>query len=85
MGTAFLIAERSSSVASVEQQSPAENGTTLRRLAAGVAVLLVEQRVDAVLSIADRVAFIENGHNLETLDAAAIRADHGIVERHLGV
>ncbi|MEM6422618.1 MAG: hypothetical protein AAF698_08510, partial [Pseudomonadota bacterium] len=41
MGTAFLIAERSASVASVEQQSPAENGTKLRRLAAGVAVLLL--------------------------------------------
>ncbi|WP_435136240.1 hypothetical protein [Pseudopelagicola sp. nBUS_19] len=51
----------------------------------GVAVLLVEQRVDAVLSVADRVAFIENGQNLETLDAASIRANHSIVERYLGV
>lgn len=51
----------------------------------GTGVLLVEQRVDAVLSVADRVAFIENGHNLETLDAAALRRDHGILERHLGV
>lgn len=51
----------------------------------GVGVLLVEQRVDAVLSVADRVAFIENGRNLETLDAADLRADHAILERHLGV
>lgn len=51
----------------------------------GTAILLVEQRVDAVLSIADRVAFIENGSNLETLDIAALRADHSILERHLGV
>ncbi|MGX9350393.1 ABC transporter ATP-binding protein [Shimia sp. W99] len=51
----------------------------------GVAILLVEQRVDAVLSVADRVAFIENGRNLETVSADEIRADHGIVERHLGV
>ncbi len=51
----------------------------------GVAVLLVEQRVDAVLSVADRVAFIENGRNLETLEAAVLRADHAILERHLGV
>ncbi len=51
----------------------------------GVAVLLVEQRVDAVLSVADRVAFIENGRNLETLPAEALRADHAIIERHLGV
>lgn len=51
----------------------------------GVAVLLVEQRVDAVLSVADRVAFIENGHMLETVSADALRADHGLLERHLGV
>lgn len=51
----------------------------------GVAILLVEQRVDAVLSVADRVAFIETGQNLETLDADLLRADHTILERHLGV
>jgi branched-chain amino acid transport system ATP-binding protein len=51
----------------------------------GVGVLLVEQRVDAVLAVADRVVFVENGRNLETLDAAALRADPGIVARHLGV
>ncbi|WP_288938302.1 ABC transporter ATP-binding protein [uncultured Roseovarius sp.] len=52
---------------------------------AGVAVLLVEQRVDAVLSVADRVAFIENGRNGEVMEADALRADHGIVERYIGV
>ncbi|MBJ6372207.1 ABC transporter ATP-binding protein [Sedimentitalea arenosa] len=51
----------------------------------GVAILLVEQRIDAILSVADRVAFIENGRNLETLPADALRADHAILERHLGV
>ena len=51
----------------------------------GVAVLLIEQRVDAVLSVADRVAFIENGRNLETLDAEALRRDHSPIERYLGV
>ncbi|MGP1396003.1 MAG: ABC transporter ATP-binding protein [Inquilinaceae bacterium] len=51
----------------------------------GVAVLLVEQRVDAVLAIADRVVFIENGRNLETLDAAQLRADPTALRRHLGV
>lgn len=51
----------------------------------GVAILLVEQRVDAVLSIADRVAFIENGRNLETLPAARLRAEPQILHRHLGV
>lgn len=51
----------------------------------GVGVLLVEQRVDAVLSVADRVAFIENGRNLETVAAEALRRDHSAIERHLGV
>jgi len=51
----------------------------------GVAILLVEQRVDAVLSLADRVAFIENGRNGETLPADALRADHKLVERYVGV
>ena len=51
----------------------------------GVAVLLVEQRLDAVLSIADRVAFIENGQMGETVPAERLRADHGLVERYVGV
>ncbi|WP_397542788.1 ATP-binding cassette domain-containing protein [Roseovarius salis] len=51
----------------------------------GVAILLVEQRVDAVLSVADRVAFIENGRNGDILSADALRADHSIVERYVGV
>jgi branched-chain amino acid transport system ATP-binding protein len=53
--------------------------------AEGVAVLLVEQRVDAVLAVADRVSFLENGRNLETLSAAELKADHGPLHRHLGV
>ena len=51
----------------------------------GVAILLVEQRVDAVLSVADRVAFIENGRNGEILSADVLRADHSIVDRYVGV
>ncbi|KRS13768.1 urea ABC transporter ATP-binding protein [Roseovarius atlanticus] len=51
----------------------------------GVAILLVEQRVDAVLSVADRVAFIENGRNGEVLSAEALRQDHSIVDRYVGV
>jgi len=53
--------------------------------AAGVAILLVEQRVDAVLDVADRVAFIENGRNGTTMDAEELRADHSIVDRYIGV
>lgn len=51
----------------------------------GVAVLLVEQRIDAVLSVADRVGFVENGRNGEMLSADVLRADHSIVDRYVGV
>lgn len=51
----------------------------------GVAVLLVEQRIDAVLSTADRVVFIENGQNRQTMDGDALRDDPDILRKHLGV
>ncbi len=51
----------------------------------GVSVVLVEQRVEAALSLADRVAFIENGQNRETLAAAAVRADPARLRRYVGV
>ncbi len=57
----------------------------IRMRAAGVAVLMVEQRVDAVLPVADRVTFLETGCVTETLPAETLRADHGIVERYIGV
>lgn len=50
-----------------------------------VAIILVEQRVDAILSLADQVAFIENGRNLETSDAEALRRDPTKLTRYLGV
>ena len=53
--------------------------------AAGVAVLLVEQRVDAVLSVASRVTFVENGQSREAMDIAALRADRSALVRYLGV
>ncbi|MDJ0824106.1 MAG: ABC transporter ATP-binding protein [Rhodobacter sp.] len=51
----------------------------------GTAVLLVEQRIDAVLSVADRVTFIENGRSRETFAAADLSAQHEIIDRYLGV
>ncbi|MBT1157978.1 ABC transporter ATP-binding protein [Aminobacter anthyllidis] len=51
----------------------------------GVSTILVEQRVDAVLSVADRVAFIENGRNRETVDVARLRNDPEMVRRYVGV
>jgi len=51
----------------------------------GVSTILVEQRVDAVLSVADRVSFIENGRNRETVAVEALRADPSAVRRYVGV
>jgi branched-chain amino acid transport system ATP-binding protein len=51
----------------------------------GVSTILVEQRVDAVLSLADRVTFIENGRNRETLGVEALRADPSSIGRYVGV
>ena len=51
----------------------------------GVSTILVEQRVDAVLPVADRVAFIENGRNRETVDVATLRADPEAIRRYVGV
>jgi len=56
-----------------------------RMKAEGVAVILVEQRVDAVLSIADQVTFIENGRDLETVTADDLRAHPEKLKLHLGV
>jgi branched-chain amino acid transport system ATP-binding protein len=53
--------------------------------ARGVSTLLVEQRVDAVLPIADRVAFIENGRSREVVDVGVLRTDPALLQRYVGV
>ena len=51
----------------------------------GVATILVEQRVDAVLPVADRVAFIETGRVRAELDVEELRADPSLLHRYVGV
>ncbi len=51
----------------------------------GVGVLLVEQRIDAVSGVADRVAFMENGVLHEPLDAAQVEYDEELVRRYIGI
>ncbi len=57
----------------------------VRKKRDNVAIVLVEQRVDAVISIADRVAFIEDGRSRETVHASALVDDHDRLSRYLGV
>jgi branched-chain amino acid transport system ATP-binding protein len=53
--------------------------------AQGVAIILVEQRVDAVLPVADRVAFIENGRTRDTVDVETLHGDLSLVHKYVGV
>jgi len=50
-----------------------------------VATILVEQRIDAVLSIADRVVFIENGERKDEALAADLRGNLDLVHKYVGV
>jgi len=51
----------------------------------GFAIILVEQRIDAVLTLADRITMIENGKSAETLTAKELAKSPDKVKRYLGV
>ncbi|MEO1494417.1 MAG: ABC transporter ATP-binding protein [Pseudomonadota bacterium] len=51
----------------------------------GVATILVEQRIDAIRTMADRVTYIENGETRETLDAAIFAERDDLLQRYIGV
>lgn len=51
----------------------------------GVAIILVEQRVEAVLEVADKIVFVENGRSAMTVTPDALRADKKLLQRFVGV
>jgi len=53
--------------------------------ARGVAVLLVEQKVEAALKVADRIAFLENGALEHETTPAELAADPEPLHRYVGV
>ena len=53
--------------------------------ALGVAVLLVEQKVEAALQVADRIVFLENGAVREEATPAELAADPEPLHRYVGV
>jgi len=59
--------------------------TTARLRTQGVAVLLVEQKVDAALEVADRVLFLENGALSHETSPGELRADPEPLHRYVGV
>lgn len=56
---------------------------TLREM--GVATILVEQRVESALHVADRIAFIENGRIAEVMSPDRLRDEPGLLHRYVGV
>jgi branched-chain amino acid transport system ATP-binding protein len=59
--------------------------TVLLLKSTGVATILVEQRVDAVLSMADQVAFLQNGALAETCDIATLSPVSPQFQNYVGV
>ena len=53
--------------------------------ASGVAILLVEQRIDAVIAVADRVSFMDVGEIRETLAANQLGNNLDLVRHYVGV
>ena len=53
--------------------------------ATGTAMLLVEQKVEAALAVADRIAFIENGRIREHATAESLARDPEPLIRYIGV
>lgn len=51
----------------------------------GVGAILVEQRVDAVLPVANRVAFMENGRLRTTVTIEELHADDSLLHKYVGV
>jgi branched-chain amino acid transport system ATP-binding protein len=59
---------------------------TVRQLRSqGVATILVEQRVEAALNVADRILFIENGRSRDIATPDLLRADPRLLHHYVGV
>lgn len=50
-----------------------------------VAIILVEQQVEAVLDLADKIVFIENGRSALTVTPAELKADASLLHRYVGI
>lgn len=59
--------------------------TVLRLKAEGVATLLVEQRAETVLALADQVGFVSNGAVAEVFPKSTLTKDHPAFARWVGV
>tara|TARA_R110002072_G_scaffold198627_2_gene356234 strand:+ start:555 stop:1259 length:705 start_codon:yes stop_codon:yes gene_type:complete len=62
-------------------------GLQLARIAreTGLAILIVEQNVDMIRTLADRVLFMENGVIADSCDIDTLRRDDSLINRYLSV
>ncbi len=59
--------------------------TVVALKATGVATVLVEQRLDTALAVADRIAFVAGGRVAETLPAAGLTPEAAVFRTYVGV
>ena len=57
----------------------------IKMKAEGIAIVLVEQRMDIVLSITDQTVFIENGKSVDRATTADLSKEPGKITYYLGV
>lgn len=50
----------------------------------GKSILLIEHNIDAVMSICDRVLFMDEGHVISEGSPDYVRADHAVLQSYLG-
>ena len=72
--------------AGLDEHEATELAALIRTLAStwGIAVLLVEHKIDIVMSISDRVTVLQSGTVLTSGPPAQVRTDPAVVDAYLG-
>jgi ABC-type multidrug transport system ATPase subunit len=78
--------KRARPAAGLDDHEAAEMAELIRRLAheSGIGVLLVEHKIDMVMSISDRVSVLVGGSILTSGSPEEVRSDPGVLDAYLG-